>query len=118
MLRAAVLGLSLALAIATSAAAAPAVFHSPNDDGLPGVQTPSLTPGAHTLHLYIEGGATESSADPCFEGDGSELENGTCTCQKMNAPSSHRHARVEASSGGEPSDDALGSTATPGFDER
>lgn len=73
MLRAAVLGPSLALAIATSAAAAPGVFHSPDDDGLPGVQTPSLTPGAHTLHLYIEGGATESSADPCFEGDGSEL---------------------------------------------
>ena len=73
MPRIARLVLSLGLAIATSATVEPVVFHSPNDDALPGAPGLVLAPGAHTLHLYIETGATASTADPCSQGDGAEL---------------------------------------------
>ncbi len=73
----------LALSLATlagvgmpraSGAAAPDLFHSPNDDGA-SVGIPAIVPSGQsvTLHLYLGVGATASSADPCFMGDGDEL---------------------------------------------
>jgi hypothetical protein len=55
-------------------AAPPVVYHSPADDGVnPGgpVEVPSLAPT--TIHLYIDGGATASPADPCSQGTGDEV---------------------------------------------
>jgi hypothetical protein len=56
-------------------AAAPVVYHSPADDGVAaGVPFPIATSGTHVLHLYIDGGATPSSAgSACEQGAGDEL---------------------------------------------
>ena len=67
--------LSLPLLAATSASATPPVlYHSPGDDGVSGGVPAYVGVGAGvTLHLYLGVGATASTADPCFQGDGDEL---------------------------------------------
>ncbi len=52
----------------------PALYHSPNDDGVSG-GVPAFVPEGQTvtLHLYLGVGSVASTADPCFQGDGDEL---------------------------------------------
>ncbi len=67
--------LCLALLLAPPAGAAPpAVYHSPNDDGISGGMPAVVAPGTGvSLHLYLGVGSTPSTADPCRQGDGDEL---------------------------------------------
>ncbi len=65
-------GLIGAFTLAGASVAAVSIFHSPNDDGLPGAAP--MGGGTHTLHLYVDGGSTPSSAAPCsLEGEGDEV---------------------------------------------
>jgi hypothetical protein len=67
--------LLLVAALASPSAAAPALFHSPADDGLPAPSTPveSAIPLV-TLFLYVDGGpVSTSTGTPCEDGDGDEL---------------------------------------------
>ena len=48
------------------------VYHSPNDDGLPGsTQIPSG--GVQSVYLYIDGGLSASAGNACNEGQGDEV---------------------------------------------
>lgn len=71
--RGSVLGWVLAAGVICSPATASQVFHSPNDDGLPGAtQIPSG--GVQSVFLYIDGGAVSSSpGSACNDGAGDEV---------------------------------------------
>jgi hypothetical protein len=59
--------------LAVPALAATSVFHSPNDDGLPG-STQIATGGVQPVYLYIERGSVASAAGrACHDGQGDEL---------------------------------------------
>jgi len=60
------------IALLAPAALATVVFHSPNDDGVPGAQ---LSPGnGQPIFLYIDGGPTASAPGrTCHDGAGDEL---------------------------------------------
>lgn len=59
--------------LASPALAATSVYHSPNDDGLPGsTQIPSG--GTQSVYLYIDGGpAASAGASACNDGAGDEV---------------------------------------------
>jgi lysophospholipase L1-like esterase len=65
----------LIAALASPSGAAPALFHSPADDGLAAPSTPveSAIPLV-TLFLYVDGGpVSTSTGTPCEDGDGDEV---------------------------------------------
>ena len=68
-----VLAAVLVSSLVGSPALASQIFHSPNDDGLPGApQVP--TGGVQSVFLYIDGGAvTTTTGDACHDGDGDEV---------------------------------------------
>ncbi len=58
--------------VAGPALAVTSVYHSPNDDGLPGsTQIPSG--GVQSVYLYIDGGPSASAGNACNEGQGDEV---------------------------------------------
>ena len=58
--------------LAGPALAVTSVYHSPNDDGLPGsTQIPSG--GVQSVYLYIDGGPSASAGNACDEGQGDEV---------------------------------------------
>ncbi len=71
--RLSLLGSLLAAGLVCSPALASQVFHSPNDDGLPGA-TQIPPGGVQSVFLYIDGGALASSpGDACNNGAGDEV---------------------------------------------
>ncbi len=66
---------SILLSSSAAAGAAPALFHSPGDDGVESLTTPVL-PGspAEILYLYLDAGpASSAGGTPCVDGDGDEV---------------------------------------------
>jgi hypothetical protein len=67
-------GVAIAMLAAPAAAVPPPLYHSPADDGVSGGIPATVAAGAPVaLHLYLGVGATVSTSDPCFQGDGDEL---------------------------------------------
>lgn len=65
---------AMGLLASMARAAAPIVYHSANDDGVPGPSALIAPNQTQILHLYIDGGAAPSAGDTaCVAGSGDEL---------------------------------------------
>lgn len=59
---------------AHAAAAAPTIFHSPNDDGEPVAEPLEIPPSQSvTLHIYVDGAPATPAGAVCSAGTGDEL---------------------------------------------